>query len=216
MTINKTIIIGFCLLLFSFRAASQYKWELKKQNSGISIYTSDVAGSEFKAFKGITTISATHISEVVAPLVDVPNAPRIFPDTKESKFLKKNNDGDFIQYQITEAPWPVDDREGIFEIKCVYNKTNNEVIINIKCIPYDYPVSHDVIRMTEGSGLWKIKEIKKGIFEVAYQYHANPAGKIPPWLANSFVVDNPFKTLQNLKEILSGGRYRNATLDFIN
>lgn len=216
MTMNKNIVFVICFLFYSLPVLSQFKWEIKKQTSGITIYTSDVAGSEFKAFKGVTTISASHISEVVAPLVDVPNAPKLFPDTKESKYLKKSSDGNFIQFQITEAPWPVDDREGVFEIKSDYNKTNKEVIINIRCIKYDYPVSASAVRMSEGGGFWKITEINKGVFEVTYQYHANPAGKIPPWLANSFVVDNPFITLQNLKSIIAGGKYKNATLDFVN
>jgi len=216
MTINKNIVLVICLLLSCDQAFSQFKWELKRQTSGISVYTSDIAGSEFKAFKAVTTISASHIGEVTAPLLDVPNSTKLFSDTKESKFLTKTSDGNFIQYQITEAPWPVDDREGIFEIKSSYNKTNNEVIINIRCIKYDYPVSERAVRMSEGSGLWKIKEVKKGVFEITYQYHGNPAGKIPPWLANSFVVDNPYKTLQNLKVIIAGGSYKNANLDFIN
>ncbi len=216
MTINKKLIFIICFLFFSEHVQSQFKWELKKQSSGISVYTSDVAGSEFKAFKAVSTLQASHISEIVAPLLDVPNASKLFPDTKESKFLKKTNDGNFIQYQITEAPWPVDDREGIFEINSEYNKANNEVIILLKCIKYDYPLSSNAVRMTEGAGFWKIKEVKEGFFEITYQFHANPAGKIPSWLANSFVVETPFKTLQNLREILLSGSYKTAKLDFIN
>ncbi len=34
---------------------------------------------------------------------------------------------------------------------------------------------------------------------VIYQFHGDPGGDVPAWLANSFVVSHPYKTLQNLK-----------------
>jgi hypothetical protein len=50
---------------------------------------------------------------------------------------------------------------------------------------------------------------------VIFQYHADPAGKIPAWLANSFVEDYPYKTMQNLKRIIASGKYKNAKVDFL-
>ena len=212
---RKLLILIFFGLILNQQVTAQNNWELKKQASGISVYTSNVEGSEFKAFKSVTNITGVSIRELVAPMLDVENCKNIFPDTRDCRYIKKYGDGNFIQYQITNLPWPVDDRDGIYEIKSQYNKAANEVIINVKCIKYDYPKSADAIRMSDGDGFWKVKEIKKGVFEVTYQFHANPAGKIPAWLANSFIVDNPFNTLLNLKSVIAKGDYKNVKVDFI-
>jgi hypothetical protein len=215
ITTEKLLILIFTGLLINRQSIAQNNWELKKQASGISVYTSNVEGSEFKAFKSVTTIAGSNMSELAAPMLDVENCKNIFPDTRECRYIKKYGDGNFIQYQITDLPWPVDDRDGIYEIKSQYNKAANEVIINVKCIKYDYPKSGDAIRMSEGDGFWKVKEIKKELFEITYQFHANPAGKIPAWLVNSFIVDNPFNTMLNLKSVIAKGNYKNAKVDFI-
>ena len=204
----------FCsLMISSGNTQAQYTWELKKQTKDISIYIAPVPGSGFKAFKGVTTVSSTSIGEITAIILDVENFQNLFPDVKDVKLLKKAADGVITHYLLTDAPWPVDDREGIYEIKPRFNKITPEVNVSLKCIDYDYPSSSGVVRMNKGEGSWKIVD-KNGAFEVTYLFHADPAGKIPEWLANSFIVDQPFKTMQNLRKIIAGGKYRNAKVDF--
>ena len=206
----------FCFWIFFYNdVEAQYNWELKKQSKDISIYTAAVPGSGFKAFKGVTTISSSSIGEIAAIILDVENFQYLFPDVKNVKLLQKNSGGVLIHYLLTDAPWPVDDREGIYEIKPRFNKITPEVNVSLKCIEYDYPKTSGIVRMNKGEGSWKIVE-KNGDFEVTYLFHADPAGKIPEWLANSFIVDQPFKTMQNLRKIIASEKYKNAKVDFSN
>ena len=216
ISISKFLLSLFILIGCSISARAQYNWELKNQEAGITVYTSAVAGSGFKAFKGVITISASGLHELVAILLDVDNYNQLFPDIQESFIIKKSEDGPIIHYILNNAPWPVDDREGIFEIRPEYHKTEKVVILYDKCIQSDYPQKSGTVRMHKGEGFWKVAELKNNLFEITYQYHGDPAGNIPAWLANSFVVDHPFKTLQNMKGIVASGKYKNAKVSFIN
>jgi len=208
----------FCVLFFLgiFQSVlAQEKWELKKQSDGIVIHTADFKGSDFKVFKAVTTISASGLNEIVAIILDVPNFKNLFPDILDCKILKKTNDGVITHYICNKAPWPVDDRDGIFELKPEYRKAQNEVVVSDNCIEYAYPKKEGTVRMVKGEGFWKITALKNNMFEITYQFHGEPAGKIPSWLANSFVVDQPYQTLKNLKLIIASGKYKNAKVDFL-
>jgi hypothetical protein len=59
-----------------------------------------------------------------------------------------------------------------------------------------------MVRVRKGSGFWELEEDSIGNVKVIYQFHGEPGGEIPSWLANTFVVTHPFKVLENLKSIV--------------
>ena len=54
--------------------------------------------------------------------------------------------------------------------------------------------------MAQVDGFWKLVPKGDNLTEVTYQVHTEPGGSVPALIANKFVVDAPFKTLQGLKE----------------
>lgn len=217
MTISsKLVTITLLCFIGHSQLLAQQNWLLKKNASGISVYTSNVEGSGFIAFKTVAAFSASGLNEIASILIDIDNYKKIFSDTYECHIIKKNGDADILHYMQTTSPWPADNRDGVYELKSQYNKSLNEVIIRTKCIKSDYQQSSKVVRMTKGEGYWKIKEIKNSLYEVTFEFHGEPAGKVPAWLANSFVVSHTFKTFRNLKSVIASGKYKNSNVDFIN
>jgi len=49
-------------------------------------------------------------------------------------------------------------------------------------------------------GFWHLEEIEPNLTKVTYQVLADPKN-IPAWLVNSGVVDQPYETLLNLKNM---------------
>jgi hypothetical protein len=43
---------------------------------------------------------------------------------------------------------------------------------------------------------------------VVFRLHIEPGGEIPSWLANIAVIDTPYHTLNNLKEMVKREKYR--------
>lgn len=218
LTLKYFIILGLAIgILCPTFTYAQYDWELKKEENSIKVYTSKVPESSYKAFKAHALIQAPGINALAAAILDVKNYVTWMPDTKESTIIKKFDDSHDIHYVLTDAPWPVNDRDGVYEQKATYYKTDNKLVIQLDCLKeYDFPLESKVVRMTVGSGFWEITDSGNGKFDLVYLYHAEPGGSIPAWLANTSVVDIPFDLMTNLKAMVEAGDYDDATLDFIN
>lgn len=191
---------------------AQDTWVLKKDQNGIRVYTSEVPGSLFKAFRSVCNIHSSGLDEVTAAILDIENYDQLFPDTKNVLILEKKSDGHFIHYTITDAPWPVEDRDGVYELRAQKQPGKPQVIAEIKCIRHPYPMQKGVVRMSRGEGRWEITELIEGQVEVRYQYHGEPEGSVPAWLANTSIVSIPYQTMKNLKKIIQSGKYRNSVI----
>lgn len=207
----------FLLCAFTFEQVdAQENWELRKESDGLRVYTTEIPGSPYKAFRADCEIKAVNITAIAAAILDVKNYILWMPDTKESKIIRQFDDSHDIHYVLTGAPWPVNDRDGVYEQKASYFEPENKVVIQLDCLKeYDFPGKKKVVRMTAGTGFWEITDIGNGKFKLIYQYHAEPGGSIPAWLANTSVVDIPFDLMKNLRAIIEDGKYDDASLDFI-
>ena len=44
----------------------------------------------------------------------------------------------------------------------------------------------------------------------------DPGGSIKAWMANMFVTDSPYHTMQGLREIIQKKKYKGFSYDFLN
>jgi hypothetical protein len=174
-------------------------WNLKKDKSDIEIYTRSVDGSSFDEFKGITVIPKSSLSDVLEVVLNVANYHNLFPDCVNAEILKKEGKYYDVHYVEVKAPWPVQARDAIYEQKTVVSADGKHARVSLLPLPDFAAEKKDLVRIQEGTGFWELEEDSNHNVMVIYQFHGEPAGKIPAWLANSFVVSHPFKTLQNLK-----------------
>jgi len=196
---NLTLFLSFCLIITSFSFAPG--WELKKDENGIQVFTRVKEGSPLKEYKATVTVNAT-MEEVLTVIKDVPNYVNWQYATTQSEIVQRISDDEFISYTLNDAPWPISDREVL--IKAKFNYHNDETISLTMHAITDNDLKQptkDVVRITQMIAKWLLTPTANGI-EVMTQVHADPAGSIPKWLANSYVVDSPFKTLTNLKVLM--------------
>jgi hypothetical protein len=193
---NLFLVIGFLILFPS----ADHEWDLKKASSGIEIYTRDFEGSSFKEFKGVTVIQNTTLIRVLEVIMDIENYESLFPDCMNPRLLEQIDQWHVIQYIQTKGPFTVKDRDSIFELIVVTDRNGKHTHINLKPLPDYMAENKDMVRIRVGSGFWDLEEDNNGNVKVIYQFHSEPGGDVPAWIANSFVVNHPFKTLENLKE----------------
>ena len=194
--------------------SEDFEWKLQKNKSGIKVYTSDVKGSSLKAFKAEMNLEANSFDNILAPIFDIENYDELIPNCRDSKILAKKGDWYYKYYSISSAPWPVSDRDGVYEQKAKYIKEENSVQIDITCLNGEVEKKDGIVRMTIGKGYWKIHKMDITRFQVIYVYHAEPSGSIPAWLANSSVVDIPMKLFRNLRNNIQKPEYENAKFSF--
>ena len=196
--------IGILLTIVFFNSFSaQTDWTLAKEKNGIRIYTKEVEGSKFLAFRGVTEFSAS-LAEVWEILENVQAYPNWMYNTIQAKVIEKNGP-QMISYVITDAPWPVSDRDGFYKNVFTYNPgTSGE--ITIKAIPEYGPTYESMVRIEMLDGSWVITNLGNDRVKVVYQAHSEPGGNIPGWLASSGVISFPYYTLENLKKLVKENR----------
>lgn len=191
------ILFHFLFLL----PASAQDWHLKKNADGIQVFTKDVEDSGFDAFKAVMTERAS-VEDVLKLLKDVEHYDRIFPDMVEARLLRR--EGDSVQYQYTRtgAPWPVSDRDGVFKMIFRRDVHTGAMVSDAEAVPDYLPQKDGVVRIQYSRSHWRLIPEGDGMLRIEYEVQADPGGNIPEWLANSAAVDVPFKTFENLREVL--------------
>ncbi len=196
----KLLLAGIFVLISGITTAAS-EWELKKDENGVKVYIRTVEGSSFKEYKGETVIHNVTIKDVLNVIFDVKHYDKLFPDVSGQKLLKQDGEYHNIHYVIIHTPWPVSNRDNVTELNATLSDDGKSATVTIVSLPDYLPPEKGLVRV-QGKGTWTLKETADGNVSVVYQYHGNPGGSIPAWLANSFVVSHPFETLENLHKRL--------------
>lgn len=197
-------ILKICLIiLLNFNIAPIFaqvnEWQLQKDDDGIIIYTREdkLNGNiEFKAM----AIYKTSIDTILKVFDDVEGYTNWMADTKVSKILKSVNSSENYLYLETEVPWPLKNRDIPFYQKIT--RTSRSIKISLIGKPNYIAHMTGIIRIEKASGYWEFIPLPNNKVKVIYQLSADPGLNIPAWILNLFVVDGPFETLSNLKEIV--------------
>ena len=172
-------------------------WKVAKDEDGIKVSLSDVAGSQYKAYRGVTTIKAS-VAKLRALQEDVVGACAWVHECKSQKILKHEGDKTWTYSQFN-TPWPVTPRDSVLQVTTVEG-ADGSLTRNLKGVPSYIPEEKGYVRVAQVEGFWKMVPKGQNETEVTYQVHTEPGGSVPSWLANKFVVDAPFNTLKALRE----------------
>lgn len=187
------VVLGACSVM---GAAQAEDWQVAKNEDGIKVSLSDVAGSKYKAYRGETVINAS-IAKLRALQEDVAGACSWVHECKTQKLLKHEGDQSWTYTQFN-TPWPVTARDSVLHITTVQG-ADGSLTRQLEGAPKYIPEEQGFVRVAEVQGYWKLVPKGPNSTEVTYQVHTEPGGSVPSWLANKFVVDAPFNTLKALK-----------------
>ncbi len=212
-------LILFCFFLFcSFSITTDLPqanpWKLSKNKNSIKIYTRTVAKSSFKEFKATTTVDAS-VATIFSVIKDTKNMGKLFPNVVKAELVKTYSESSYIFYLELKAPWPVDNRDGVFKYNLSYDKNKKIGYAKGSDKSSLKTKKKGIVRITLNHANWILKQITANKTAITYQSHSNPGGSLPAWIANSSVVDFPFKTLSNLKERVKDNQYKNTTFQFM-
>lgn len=178
-------------------AAWAENWQVAKDEDGIKVSLSEVPGSKYKAYQGVTVVKAP-LAKVKALQEDVAGACKWIHECKTQKLLKQEGDQSWTYTQFN-TPWPVTPRDSILHVTTT-QQADGSLTRTLEGQPKYLPEEKGFVRVAQVQGFWKL--LPKGdSTEVTYQVHTEPGGSVPSWLANKFVVDAPFNTLKGLRTL---------------
>ena len=173
-------------------------WRLARQEDGIDIYLSAVEGSSYQAFRGVTRIRAS-----VRTLTDLQENLRVackwLYACAEMRLLEVDGDSTWV-YLVTDLPWPARPRDIVLRVR-TERLDDGTLVRHLSAEPGRIPAAPGLIRVRRLHGEWTMRPLGEKETEVTYQLQADPAGDVPGWLANQFVVDAPLITLRTLKAV---------------
>lgn len=177
-------------------SAQAEQWVVAKEEEGIKVSLSEVAGSKYKAYRGEATIKAS-VAKLRAMQEDVAGACTWIHECKAQKLLKHQGDQTWTYTQFN-TPWPVTPRDSVLHITTV-DGSDGSVTRNLAGAADYVPQEKGFVRVAQVEGFWKMVPQGANQTKVVYQVHTEPGGSVPSWLANKFVVDAPFNTLKALR-----------------
>ena len=191
----KHVIAVTALTLISATAVAA-DWKQEKNEDGIQVYLKQEAGSKYKAYRGVTVINAG-LDKVLTAQADVANSCSWIHECASLKLLKREGDSVWTYTQFS-TPWPVTPRDSVLKVTETWQ--GDEVVRTIEGLPNYQPETKGYVRVAKVDGYWKFKPLSPNQTEVTYQVHTDPGGSVPAWLANKFVVDAPFNTLDGMRK----------------
>lgn len=205
--------IFFLALFLNVLCASQAqgKWDEVKNKEGIQVFTRTNTVMSFKEFKATMIINGK-VNDVLSVLYDVEGLETWGYNILKSELIERTGDSLQIYYAVAKAPWPYKDRDGIYSNKFSWDKQLKVLLVEIDLLEKDMYSDNDFVRL-DGYGFWKITERLSGKIEIDFQMQIDPGGSIKAWMANMFVSDSPFYTLQRLREVLKNEKYQGKIYD---
>lgn len=202
--------LSVLLLVLAFSVAQSQQWTLSKEKDGILIYTAQ-SGSAYKMFKAEMIIDA-NLHGLIYLLKDARTVPKWMENVSEFELFGETDDFHWLSWTGVDLPWPVDNRDVVS--KQVMRKFTNGFCIDISSVPDKIADRDGYVRLRVSEGLWSFEQLNNGKVRVIYQIAAEPTG-IPAWVVNLFIVDSPYNTLANMREIVKEEPYKSVRLSYL-
>ena len=199
------------LLLASIPAVAD-EWKLAKNMSGIKVYTKTIPGSVLKAVKAEMTVRTT-LSSLIALMTDFDSFTRWYPQMKVFTCVKEINKLEFYIHIMTDAPWPVKDRDSLCHFKIFQDPADKSINIEYTDLPGILPEEPGIIRVKKLYGLFRFTPVNGDRVLITYETHSDPGGKIPAWMANATTTERPYKIFKNMKKMVMKDKYQNTICD---
>jgi hypothetical protein len=194
--LHRTAVLCGLTVLLATSAVQAQDWKVAKNEDGIKVSLSAVAGSDYKAYQGVTLMK-TSMAKLRALLEDVAGACSWIHECNMQKLLKHEGNQMWTYTQFN-TPWPVTPRDSVLHITSTEG-ADGSLTRTLEGVSNYIPEEKGFVRVAKVEGFWKF--VPKGDqVEVTYQVHTEPGGSVPSMIANKFVVDAPFNTLKALKE----------------
>ena len=214
MRFSYSLLLIIFSLSFLPLSAQKGPRELKKDKSGITVYTRDVEGSNLKDLKLKARMKGT-LSSVLAAFYDVDTYKDWAYSTTETKALKMVSDLEMYYYTVSDFPWPFQDRDLV--VKSILSQDpNTKTVVSESFLESNfYPAQNNRVRVPKFWAKWSMTPTNDGWLDIEYIISTDPGGNVPAWLVYLFIDKGPIHSIKRLQEVINQEPYKSASYSFI-
>ena len=194
-----SVLLVLPLLFTSFTTGNEngLGWSIVKANEEILVYKKPTENG-FNAIRIEARISAP-----LESFIDFVNQVDRYPEwvfkCREAENLEHSSNTSMKYWMVSDFPFPFKDRDLTIESS---HHIDNTGVFHSTSHALPNQVDSSNIAITHFDARWKVTPIGRNEINIEYEVQTEPGGVIPAWLYNLAVDLGPFKTMQNLKEIL--------------
>jgi len=184
-----------------------------KDKDGIKVFTRTNTIMSFKEFKAVMQIRAS-VDEFLSVLYDVDGLTKWGHNLTEARLLSRPDELSQTYYAVAKAPWPYKNRDGIYSNVFGWDENAKTLVVAIELLEGNEGSDRDFVRL-DGFGYWQVKVVSEDEIEVIFQMQVDPGGSIKAWLANMFVTDSPFYTMEGMRDVIKEEKYKGNTYNLL-
>ena len=208
-TLSLLFFISTLLIAAGPSYAAEEDWVFIQERQGVTIHSRKVAGHAESEFKG-TRIINQPVEVIGAVLADVPSYTRWFFNCTQAKKIpdKTSTDLNFLLYIVVETPWPLWNRDVIYDARTTVDIPSGKIMVWGKALQdASVPIKENHVRVTDSAIVWDLERLDANRTTVAFTKRINIGGSIGTYLSDAGCRKTIFESLVNLGRIASNPKY---------
>ena len=192
------------------------EWQLRKDETGIQVYTRSVDGYPYKAIRSVVHLENTRLSSVVSLIRNSKECPEWSDSCDSANIIEWVSELENYVHTFTDLPWPVKDRDMVTHV--IWNQDPDTLVVTMQGSATKGKLEEirGIVRLTEAQISWELTSLENDSLRVVFEAHINPASIFPSWITNMMLVDSPFNTMEGLRNRVKLEVYKEVELAYIN
>lgn len=193
---------GFIFLLFVFVSFVD-KWDLRVNKEGIKVFVGKSNEYRVPSVRAETEIKAS-IAIIKNRILNVNDYPQWVYKCKSSKIIRQVSKRELYYYQVTDAPFPVKDRDLVSRL--YVEEKDNWIRITMEAQPGILSGKSSLVRIKTFKSVYIVTPVTKGTAKVVNELTVDPGIDVPSWIMERIITEGPFSTMKELRRISEGNQ----------
>ena len=178
----------------SFLLGEEIAWEKIRTEKGVTVYRADVQGRV--AFRGIGEMTGSP-EDLVSIIEDPSGWKNWIENFKSGKLIEEINPEHKIFYQAINSPFPVSDRDVVFESRIIRDSPD-KIRMEMKSVTHPKAPKTIGTRINIIFTRYSIEKINQNKIAVTFETLSHPGGALPDFLVNWASESYPVTLLNGL------------------
>lgn len=195
-----TLLCG--LLLFSAVVpAQQTDWRLFKSDgtTKVEYRRSDAQLLQIRAVTEVDSLTGAFLHL----LEDTNKITRWVANSEKAELLGQPDANTHLVHTYFSAPWPVSKRDMVTQSIWQQDAGSGVLTLTVTDRGQQVPTVKGYVRMQQVQGLWTLTPLEAGRLRIEYQGQADPAGKLPRFIADKVALKATLSTFSKLPQVLA-------------
>ena len=192
------LVTLFCITIQICLFGKEIYWEKVKIENEVSVYEAKINGKI--AFRGIGEMMGKP-EDLVSIIEDPSGWKNWIENFKSGKLIEEKNHNHKIFYQAIKSPFPVNDRDVVFESRVIRDKPD-KIRLEMKSVTHPKEPKTIGTRINIIFTRYSIERINQNKILVTFETLSHPGGALPDFLVNWASESYPITLFEGLRRAL--------------